>query len=418
MGPWLSWAIALVVGGLVFLYYNSQQKPQVNKTRASSISEAIPPALKPARKRDEVKPKSKAQARPGANSGSSDVKPRIPDATKKQRSDKKQQTPSSAAIPVAARSGPSVYIEQAEEEDNKEWAQQLLSLKKGTTLAAPSRTDSRNKTVKQSVASLTPNFSSASSNAADADDDWTPVRSPAVVAGDVSDMLEPTSSGPSVLRLTEPTNPTKPKQQRQAPLETAETKKQRQNRKKVEERRIQREADEKERQVLLEKQRRTARETRGEPARNGISASKPPTANEWAVQAAIRATQPPSVVVGGEEGNGTGLLDTFERPRQAENSLPSEEDQMLMAKKLSEDESGWNTVPKGKKQKKTKTTSVSDEFSGTDAPGELTAAYAQEPTPVRAPVTKSAEPKSNGYSVQNSFVIDAGSHPDDSAWSA
>ncbi|KAF1356714.1 hypothetical protein BDV97DRAFT_278952, partial [Delphinella strobiligena] len=268
MEPWLSWGIALVVGGLAFAYYNSQKKPQVNKTRAASISDAVPSQIKPTRKREENRVKPKTQA---------------------------------------------------------------------ATSSA----------VNQSAANLTPNLSSASSNAGYADDDLTPARSSALAAGDVSDMLEPTATGPSVLRLTESSRPAKAnKQRQQTAAQEADTKKQRQNRKKVEERQAQREAEEKERLVLLEQQRRTAREARGEPAKNGVPASKPPAVSAWAVKAAARATQPPAQeITGGSGSAGTsGLLDTFDKP--------SEEEQMRIATKLSEDESGWNTVPKGKKQKK------------------------------------------------------------------
>lgn len=413
----MSWGIALGFAGLVYFYYTSLNKPQVNKTRAASFSSATQPPVKPAKKREEnrAKPKTQTGASSGievpslnALTGNGDSSTSGVETGKKGRKGAKKQQTTQSAAPVAAVKAAvkSVISGSAPEEDDqaevdRAWAQNLAALKKGTSLAPPSRTDSRNRTVKQSSA----NFSSASSNAADADDDLTPALSPALAAGGVSDMLEPASSGPSVLRLTESSKPVKAQQQRQQTTETAESKKQRQNRQKVEERRIQREAEEKERQVLLENQRRTAREARGEPARNGIAPAKAPTASEWAVRAATRATQPPAETVTSSNTANGGLLDTF-----------SEEDQMTMAKKLSEDESGWNTVPKGKKKQK-KASDFIESNESEAAPIAPTPAPVAAPTP--APVSKPVETRSNGFpSSFDTSSYDAGSHPEDSQWSA
>lgn len=411
----MSWGIAVLFGGLVVFYYSSQKKPQVNKTRAASFSESTQSTTKSARKREETKTKSKAQT--GLRNGVTipQSKPEVEttasrasgvEAGKKRKGAKKQSTAPLAA-PLAELKGPAAEEDEDDEADaqDKAWAQNLAALKKGTSLVPPSRTDSRGRTVKQSTA----NLSSASSNAADADDDLTPAYSPARVAGGVSDMLEPSSSGPSVLRLTESLKPTKARQQRQqAAAETAETKKQRQNKQKVEERRLQREAEEKERQVLLENQRRTAREARGEPAKNGVPA-KAPAVSEWALKAAARVTQAPVETVSGGKFDNSTLLDTFE------------EDQVSMAKRLSEDESGWNTVPKGKKQQKKKApASDSAEFSGSEnvpAPAPIRPS-AQVQSSAAAPATKSLDQLKNKF--PSSFIseYDTGSHPEDSQWSA
>lgn len=426
MEPWLSWGIALVVGGLAFAYYNVQKKPQVNKTRAASISDAVPSQIKPTRKREENKVMPKTQAatssavnvtRPSVEAGNGNISTSGAESSKKRKVNKKQPV-AAAVAPVTVKAPVATEVEEAD--DNKAWAQQLLALKQGTSLAPPVRTDSRSRTVKQSAANLTPNLSSASSNAGYADDDLTPARSPALAAGDVSDMLEPTTTGPSVLRLTESSKPAKAnKQRQQTAAQEAETKKQRQNRKKVEERQAQREAEEKERVVLLEKQRRTAREARGEPAKNGVSASKPPAVSEWAVKAAARATEAPAQEITGGSAGSPGLLDTFDKP--------SEEEQMRIATKLSEDESGWNTVPKGKKQKKKAPTTGLTESNGSDSFEQPTAAVpapapvpvsAPAPTPAPVPVSKPVEAYANGYASPSYPVYDAGSHPEDSPWSA
>lgn len=420
MEPWQSWAIALVGAAAIYWYYVQNNKPAANRTRSASVSDLVTPQPKAARQRDSTRAKPKPEAAKATGvtlpklsvQSGDDSTAKASDASKKRKAGKKQSaapSPSLSPAPVAKRQE---MDDVAEEDDSKAWAQQLASLKKGTSLAPPTRTDSRNRTVKQSAAT----FSSASSNAADADDDLTPAMSPSLAAGDVSDMLEPTASGPSVLRLTGSSKPTKANQTRQqSQAQEQETKKQRQNRKKVEERRLQREAEEKERQALLEAQRRTAREARGEPAKNGIPVSKPPTNSAWAADVANRATQPPAVAV---TGSNAPLLDTFEQG--ADRGLPSEEDQLRLAKQISQDDSGWNTVAKGKKQKK-KTPAVGSEDSNTSDAGSVHNAPIEKPAPlpkVTAPAPKSTAASTNGYSSLYDSGYDAGSHPDDSQWTA
>ncbi|KAI5196247.1 hypothetical protein E4T39_07865 [Aureobasidium subglaciale] len=418
MEPWQSWLIALGAAAAAYYYYVQHGKPVANRTRAASVSDFVAPQPKAARRRDSTKPKPKSETTKATavtlpelsvQSGE-DSTTRAPEVSKKRKAGKKQSAaPAPSLTPAPAPKRQEVDDDVAEEEDNKAWAQQLASLKKGTSLAPPSRTDSRNRTVKQS----SKNFSPASSNADNADDDLTPAMSPRLAAGDVSDMLEPTAGGPSVLRLTGSNKPTKanqPRQQSQA--EEQETKKQRQNRKKVEERRLQREAEEKERQTLLETQRRTAREARGEPAKNGIPVSKAPTSSAWAAEVAKRATEPPVV------SESAPLLDTFE---QSATNGASEEDQLALAKQISQDDSGWNTVPKGKKQQKKATPVAGSEDSNASDAGSVVNAPIKKVAPlpkVTAPAPKATTASTNGYSSLYDSGYDAGSHPDDSQWAA
>jgi hypothetical protein len=280
-------------------------------------------------------------------------------------------------------------------------------------------------------------LSTASTAGADADDDLSPATSPSLGATtsfkapsgkDVSDMLGPQGSVASVLRINsseKPARQNKPQQQR--PETPQETKKQRQNRKKVEEAKAQREADEKERRVLLEKQRRTAREARGEPAKNGLQPSRAPASNAW-------ASGRPSSSTGAVQPQNGQLLDTFDpdvvstassseaatngtapTPDSMGNSaqwtnLPSEEEQLRMAM----EDSAWETVPKGKKQKKNKAAGeTTEEGSETGAP--------PEPEPAPAPVKKvqpkqpeNSKPQSR-FEVLSEPTIDA-THPMDSDW--
>jgi hypothetical protein len=267
----------------------------------------------------------------------------------------------------------------ASEDNNKAedeaFAAEFMNTVNGSKLAPPKRTQSRQKTVRQSNANKVAAEVSTetSTTGADADDDRSPSLSPELPpadgpvreGADVSDMLEPAAAGPSVLRLTEPENkmPARQKPAPKAPKQE-ESKKQRQNKKKAEEKRLQHEEDEKLRRVQLEKQLRTAREARGEPAKNGMGAPAP-TKNAWTESKPATA---PSATV-----NGNGLLDTFssEKVNPAtrngsrkvngtngsswQRDLPSEEEQLRMI--MEDDESAWKTVSKKSKKARKNTTS-------------------------------------------------------------
>jgi len=186
-------------------------------------------------------------------------------------------------------------------------------------------------------------------------------------AGDVSDMLEPEPARPTVMRVTSSSKPQKEKVARQSKEDVVETKKQRQNRQRAEERRLQHEADEKARKALEERQRRTAREARGEPAKNGIQTSKPPANNAWTAKSGASANGTPTPPAA-NASHTAPLLDTFDvESNSSSNGGPeastaatstssahwaSEEEQLAQAMRQSEDESGWTTVAQPKKQKK------------------------------------------------------------------
>ncbi|KAL6703258.1 hypothetical protein ACN47E_010046 [Coniothyrium glycines] len=207
----------------------------------------------------------------------------------------------------------------------------------------------------------------ASNTGAGADDHPSPVASPVAVASsnkapsgrDVSDMLGAKTAAPAVMSIKPSEKQNKSAKPQVPKTETAqESKKQRQNRKKNEEAKAAREAEEKERQALLEKQRRTAREARGEPAKNGLSQAQPPTNSPWTTVSRGGAVQPPTAA------STSQLFDTFEASSPASVSdaptngtaptaasykdLPTEEEQV---KTLLED-AAWETVPKGGKTKR------------------------------------------------------------------
>ncbi|KAL7937753.1 hypothetical protein V8C35DRAFT_293474 [Trichoderma chlorosporum] len=296
------------------------------------------------------------------------------------------------AIETPQRSNNQQDAEKQEQLDNREFAKQLAKAKEGAKFNTKNDgPKQREKTVKQSKANkakaapapeVVP--SAPSSNGADADDDESPVvLSPAtspVDASGVSDMLEPAPAGPSVLRLTDTESKNKKQKAAKNP-EPVETKKQRQNRKKAEAAKAAREETEKERKVLEEKQRRTARIAEGRAAKDGSEFMAAVNGNKNAWNEANNGTAAEK-----DDASIYAPLDTFEKPAQknvankatpapapkkepAQNlesswisALPSEEEQMEMLKEESDE---WNTV-KSKSSKKGKKAPSAD--SGEETP--------------------------------------------------
>lgn len=383
-----NWLIfGAVAAGAVWYYAPKSARPAVEKLReVVQVPETAAKKKQPARPKKEKRVEdSKANIGSQASAASSATASND-DASKKRKSGSKQQQ---------QQPTPVVVVQQEDDDEvdmsTRQFAQQMMSARQGANLSAPKGQNQRAKTVKQGRADGAHAASAGSSQAgAEADDDRSPAASPALKAGDVSDMLAPKSSGPTSLRLTAPSKPQKEKVARQAKDDAGETKKQRQNRQKVEARRVEREAEEKQRKAQEEQQRRSAREARGEPAKNGIPVSKPPANNSWTGGA------PSTAGASAPASNGTSsgpLLDTFDaestgsstggRSTAATSTTEagandlSEEGQMAAAMKQSEDESGWTTVAQPKKQKKTK--SSDGEGDGIDTPVEAPKYVAQAP---------------------------------------
>lgn len=302
--------------------------------------------------------------------------------------------------------------------DNHEFAKQLSKAKQGTQFATSSDSGKKQKekSVKQSRANqisapadekASAVSATSSGDGADADDDQSPARSPVADSTDstgVADMLEPTPSGPSVLRLTDTESKDKKKKKKESKAaEPVETKKQRQNRKKAEAARVAREEAEKERRVLEEKQRRAARIAEGRPAKDGsqfttASANKSSAWNQGAPNG------------GHAQNSGTNgahqLLDTFDAPAEAEapkpsapsqtesawmSSLPSEEEQLEMLKNEADE---WSTVQTKSSKKSKKEASAG---SGDDAPVlTRTAPQPNQPAPVASANNTTKAPQNFG----------------------
>ncbi|KAL8759632.1 MAG: hypothetical protein Q9184_003557 [Pyrenodesmia sp. 2 TL-2023] len=401
--PWQSWAIVAVGATGAYFYYSRTG----NKRRGRGRTPIIPNLTK---RRNSPRRgssadagsvgsgvRSKTRSEKGENRvdtgaaqvASSSIPPSSNGKTKKRKGGKPEpaQVAQSSAVDVP----PVTAADDGEDEmDNREFAKQMSGLKTGSSTAK--KDISRSQTKKQgkqaelplnsfnALASNTngasnPNmkdFSNASSTTgADADDDLSPVASPSfgaqhqtATSGDISDMLEAPSKGPSVLRLTEVEEPKRQSRPQKIAQET-ETKKQRQNRRKNEEKKLARDQTEKERRVLLEKQLRVAREAEGRPAKNGVAA--PVASNAWSKpSASITAPQQASSPM----PNGQ-LLDTFDesatvvpngRSHDSQNmpasdiktwhkEVPTEEEQMRLLSEM-DGSGGWNTVSKGGKKKK------------------------------------------------------------------
>ncbi|KXX80107.1 hypothetical protein MMYC01_202848 [Madurella mycetomatis] len=297
--------------------------------------------------------------------------------------------------------------------DNREFARQLASVKQGTSLNAPKKSDEkRQKSVKQSRAQIIDDepsevkISAPSSTAGvDADDDESSTPSPeikAADAGDVSDMLEAKASGPSVLRLTDTDKAKQKKEKKAKAPEKVETKKQRQNRQKAEAAKALREETEKQRKVDMEAQRRQARIAEGRPAKDGsaFTAAQAPqsawTGNGVKGSPSSSATNGEYVPVQPLDTFDTSSYTDVSAPKSAtaaQNtaeswmaSLPSEEEQMEMLR----GEEAWSTVTtkkSGKKKKEATTESPVDSEPTVVQPQPTT-----QPRAINGAIGKSAKP--------------------------
>jgi len=320
--------------------------------------------------------------------------------------------------------------------DNREFARQLASVKQGTNLSTAKKTDEkRQKSVKQSRARsiddelVSDNKASAPSSTAgaDADDDESPIASPevtAVDAGDVTDMLEPKSAGPAVLRLTDTDKVKQPKEKNAKAPEKVETKKQRQNRQKTEAAKVAREETEKQRQVALEAQRRLARISEGRAAKDGsafMAAQAPKSV--WTGNGAKASSTNSSVTNGDyvavqpldtfDTSSHTDVSTTKTAPVTSNNndswmsSLPSEEEQMEILRGQEE----WSTVTTKKAGKGKKKEPVAGSISESEpsAPAAAQPKQVAFAPVVSQPAAKAPKATTNGksakpFSQQSSFA--------------
>ena len=394
--------------GLIVYHVSTQKSNRRGATSANRSAKAVQPEP---RKEDKKKKQrlenfaSEAQeaARAKAREPPEEPKPDV----------------SYAAAAAAAANGPA---DDGDDVDNREFARQLAKAKEGTQLSSKSDgSKQREKSVKQSRANqMSEKHKPApapapepepeaplSTTSADADDDQSPATSPETRPADatgVSDMLEPTPAGPSVLRITDSEPKAEQKKKAAKAPEKVETKKQRQNRKKAEAAKAAREEAEKERKALEEKQRRAARIAEGRAAKDGsefVAAHKADSA--WSHGAPLNgAGAGASTKAAGDAALVHEPLDTFEgkpataAPKTAAaksegswiSSLPSEEEQMEM---LKDDADEWSTVETKASKRAKKASSVS---SSDDKAAVRPAAQPQQAAPAPAPA-KASKPASS-----------------------
>lgn len=413
------WVVILSLGGYCYHYYQIQ--PQQKKKEL---------ARKPAQRQrlEEKQPEARKEPKEKAKKQRTETPAKIAEEPEKTQKPKQKAAKAKAApapkaaskaapkaVSVPTTTKPASYSSDEDDAvDNHEFARQFASIKQGTVLNTKKQDEKRQKSVKQSRAlerevqaepqQTAPKGVSAPSSTAgvDADDDESSVASPEVKAqdaGDVSDMLEPATTGPSVLRLTDTDKVKQKKAKKEKPMEKVETKKQRQNRKKAEAEKAAREEAEKERQQKLEKQRREARIAEGRAAKDGSAfmAAQAAASSAWTGNGAKSDS--------GAENNGfvsVEPLDTFsstpaaaqpakaatteaKKPQTWMSSLPTEEEQMQLLR----DEEAWNTVQtKKSKSKKNKA-------SATDSANESESAAAK-PQEASTPVVASKPQAVNG----------------------
>lgn len=448
----LSWTAFTCVSGALVCYYTGGTKyigklfssPQVPLNTQQQIAGNKRRQNQPTGRRKDLAVRTVA---PVANAVSSTADAIISSA--KQISDnsntKKRKVGRALSKAVSEVHATSTHpkTEDPDDEDNDvDWAKQLAAAQTGVSLEKSSGKAALKKKAKEQE-----DLSKSAPQAVQTTSAPPPPQpEKARPAGDVSDMLEEPASGPSVIKITGEYLE-KPKKASKAP-EVKASQKQRQNRRKVEERAAQREADERARRQLEENQRRSAREARGEPAKNGLAAANAPS-SVW--EAASNGASGQSAPEARSLNSNTQLLDTFDHDAASVSSneganttvttpatnasvledIPSEEAQLQILAEMS----GWNEVNGKKKKTKGKAMpnsppseagSRTSTTAGNISTSKLTNGTSRAPTPVvrQAPIKKattSAAPSINGYAAlgllkESTIPKEHQGHPDDSEW--
>ncbi|KAK8097144.1 hypothetical protein PG999_013088 [Apiospora kogelbergensis] len=384
------WAVIIGVGGLI--YYRAQTKAGRRQPAGKSTLSHAKASI------GEYEKNVASAATATKKKAEKALKPKAKPAASKPAA-------STTSATDTAKTTATDYDAEAEAAANKrmndEFARQYSSAKSGTKFEAAKRDDKKAKSIKQSRAreiEVSDDKSSFPSSTGDADDDLSETNSPEVVAADsrnVSDMLEPTAAGPSVMRITD-TDAVKAKKQKEKKAEIVESKKQRQNRKKAEAAKAARQEDEVERKKLEEAQRRQARVAEGRAAKDGSAFMA--AANKesvWKPKAGEEESPKLVELLDTEEQKPAAKATKSSAPKPAAPSslkdswisaVPSEEEQM----KLLQDEDSWNEVTTKKSKRGKKANESSTNLASTD---DLTATAtpAAAPAPVNGN-SKSAKP--------------------------
>lgn len=353
----VGWTIILALAG--FWYYTNKQNTRQNELNKIAAQKQR------AKEREEIEARKDSKAKRQRKKSFTEAPKQAPSQPK-------------AENPAPAKKGKATK-DSSDDDDALAFARQYQQAKEGTKFSAKAANEQRQKSVKQSraqdkestaekksAADIGKVSAPSSTAGVDADDDESSTTSPVVAAADasgVSDMLERTTSGPSVLKLTDTEEKKRQSKPAKAP-QAVETKKQRQNRKKVEQAQAARAEEEKERKVKMEAQRRAARESEGRAAKDGsVFTNSAPKNNAWADNG-VNGNSQPSESSGGflpvqpldtlENGASKTAAPKVDAPKSNGNAknlyagLPTEEEQMRMI----QEEQDWNTVSSKKGKKK------------------------------------------------------------------
>jgi hypothetical protein len=454
MDPWKSWGLVVVVSVGAYCYYAQQKKDKRKSGKASVVTEPVQSFRKKVegknkRKKEGLASQSDQGASDGVDAPQVAVTSSGAEQVKQRKGGKKNASSQGKSSAVDMNTSIPQSGEDSREDgvDNKEFARQLANVQAGTSFKSSEKATRPTKTVKQSkvngkslevgASEVKDQSGNSSTTGADADDDLSSTNSPtfgATIRGaeGVSDMLEAPAPGPSVLRLTEPKVPQRPSAPKPSKsTQEQETKKQRQRKAANEARKAEREEAERQRRVLMEKQMRTAREARGEPAKNGVPVA--PSSNAWS-----RANNTIGGGVSSSDstpGKVLPLLDTFEsstagesgnsakhtqtgvdtKSKLADLNWPSEEDQMRMLDEM-EGSGSWQMV-NGKKRKKVDSAIGESPKTGDTTSGDVGNSSTQSESAAKDVTGKEEKSASSGKEKKEKYLpYEHTPHPDNSDW--
>lgn len=436
MEPWLSWTVAGLVGASAWFYYSGKSPRQLLSFPAPYGGAAGSSPVKSQERqsgRRKIRNAQPSQSLQSMNSEPLETSSSKPLATGKKRKAESTHGKSHTAVPSPHEPYEIINGEDIDDEyGEREWASQLDARKKGVSLAVPRKAIQTIKKPKARTMSPRASVSETSPSRELPPDDATASHSQIRGPGDVSDMLPTSTSGPLSIRITGVGNTRKQNALHATP--TKETKKQRQNRRKAEEQKTQREQDERVRQVHLEQQRKAAREARGEPMKNGMTAPSS-ASNSWFSHAPTGGIKGNAAAINKpiDAETATQLLDTVDHDATSTTSsnevytnattpatAASTSDQDLRSEKVQleqlSEQSSWNEVPS--KKKKTKGRTLVPKL----LPESSMPPISSQKTPLTSDSPVKATSSSSGFQpsrhTNGSVILQHTNHPEDSDWAA
>ncbi|KAI5853119.1 hypothetical protein DFP73DRAFT_29971 [Morchella snyderi] len=423
----LSWSIFLaLVGGIYWVYFS----PKSAAVRSSSKAVA--------------EDKGAGSIFLGASGTESAVA-----GEKKKKKKKAALSNTAAKEPVStgniAKAAESTDDDVAQEVDQAELLRRLQSLKEGGNVGGKKSSSASSSTrlaPKKALAAPASPFATASqtsSAGADADiDEEEATRLPESEyssvskqshSSDPSDMLDPSTGGPGVLKITSSTQlPRSQKQKTTSAADQAGVHASK-NAKKKEKQKAAKEAEKAEQKARFELHRATMRAAESAKQKNKPQAATPPPPSAWTSvnsQTALTAPTPPKT---------DGLLDTFStpstinKPGTSDDSPIDSEDEKKQMRSTHLDNSYWEEIPehliggwnevqkKSRKQKKAATDAqAGDESTDAKSGTENFQSKSSVKAPVKAPtkiVRQTIQKKDTSTSGNGFQLLDSGSTTSD-----